>query len=157
MTGFKDNMSRGSSILYFPFLPHQPLLPRISAFIHHGGAGTSAVSLAAGVPQLIVPRLPMQRDFGTRLKLLGVGRIVSPAFYRANRVAKNLSELIHSPAIRQRCQKFAEQLRHDGADGARVACDAMEILHREAGRRTTPDFTSSAGNSSISPRPLAVN
>lgn len=134
-TGFENQSSSTPSNLYFPFLPHGQILPRVSAFIHHGGAGTSAVSLAAGVPQLIVPRLPMQRDFGKRLELLQVGRVVSPRSYRAGRVARLLSELVNSPTIRARCQESAELLRQDGADGARITCDAMQILLREAPRR----------------------
>lgn len=36
-------------------IPHLLLLPECSAVVHHGGAGTSAAALVAGLPQIICP------------------------------------------------------------------------------------------------------
>jgi len=36
-------------------VPHSWLFPRTSAVVHHGGAGTTAAGLRAGVPSIIVP------------------------------------------------------------------------------------------------------
>lgn len=38
------------------FIPQAELLPRCSAVIHHGGAGTMFGALAHGVPQVVVPQ-----------------------------------------------------------------------------------------------------
>ncbi|MFC6659857.1 glycosyltransferase [Deinococcus multiflagellatus] len=38
-------------------LPHSWLFPRVSAVVHHGGAGTTAAGLRAGVPSVITPFL----------------------------------------------------------------------------------------------------
>ncbi len=35
--------------------PHDWLFPRMSAIVHHGGAGTTAAALRSGVPSIIVP------------------------------------------------------------------------------------------------------
>lgn len=35
--------------------PHEALLPRCAAVMHHGGAGTTAAALRAGTPQLVCP------------------------------------------------------------------------------------------------------
>ncbi|NIW49113.1 MAG: glycosyltransferase, partial [Gammaproteobacteria bacterium] len=35
--------------------PHQWLFPRMATIVHHGGAGTTAAALRAGVPSVIVP------------------------------------------------------------------------------------------------------
>jgi hypothetical protein len=35
--------------------PHTALLPHCCAVVHHGGAGTTAASLAAGCPQVVSP------------------------------------------------------------------------------------------------------
>lgn len=128
--GMSDETVVTPSLLKIPFLPYRLVLPRTAAFIHHGGAGTIAMSLAAGIPQLIVPRLQGQSDLGVRLRNLGVGRIVRPWMYRAPRVAKTLLELIHSQEVTDRCREFAERMRQGGADGANVACDVMERLIR---------------------------
>src|SRR6185437_316383 len=36
---------------------HAALFPRLAAVVHHGGAGTTATTLRAGVPQVIVPHM----------------------------------------------------------------------------------------------------
>ena len=36
-------------------VPHHLLLPECSAMMHHGGAGTCAAALTAGLPQLVCP------------------------------------------------------------------------------------------------------
>ena len=33
------------------YMPFSPLLPRSAALVHHGGIGTKAQALAAGIPQ----------------------------------------------------------------------------------------------------------
>lgn len=35
--------------------PHDWLFPRVSAVVHHGGAGTVAIGLKNGKPTMVVP------------------------------------------------------------------------------------------------------
>jgi sterol 3beta-glucosyltransferase len=44
-----------ASILHIDSVPHDWLFPRMAALVHHGGAGTTAAGLRAGVPSVIVP------------------------------------------------------------------------------------------------------
>ncbi len=37
------------------YVPHEWLFPHMAALIHHGGAGTTAAGLRAGVPMVVVP------------------------------------------------------------------------------------------------------
>ncbi|WP_409484522.1 glycosyltransferase [Arsenicicoccus dermatophilus] len=53
--------------------PHAWLLPRCAAVVGHGGAGTTAAALHAGVPQLVVPHMGDQPYWGRRVHELGVG------------------------------------------------------------------------------------
>jgi UDP:flavonoid glycosyltransferase YjiC (YdhE family) len=50
------------------------IFPACRAVVHHGGAGTLAACLRAGVPQLILWTLPDQPFFAAQLKRLEVGR-----------------------------------------------------------------------------------
>ena len=58
------------------YAPFGVLLPRLSALIHHGGIGTSAQALAAGIPQLVAPFAHDQFDNAARLRRLGVATVV---------------------------------------------------------------------------------
>ena len=61
------------------YAPLSRLLPRCAALVHHGGIGTLAQALAAGVPQLTMPMGFDQPDNTTRLLRLGVARWVAPS------------------------------------------------------------------------------
>lgn len=54
-------------------VPHDALLPLLAGSVHHGGAGTTAAGLRAGVPSACVPALFDQHYHGRRLAALGVG------------------------------------------------------------------------------------
>jgi sterol 3beta-glucosyltransferase len=53
--------------------PHAWLFPRCKAVIHHGGAGTTAAGLRAGIPNIVVPFAADQPFWGRRVALLGAG------------------------------------------------------------------------------------
>ncbi|KAE8959943.1 Sterol 3-beta-glucosyltransferase, partial [Phytophthora rubi] len=44
-----------SNVFFIGNCPHDWLMPRVSAVVHHGGAGTTAAGLLAGKPTFIVP------------------------------------------------------------------------------------------------------
>src|SRR5262249_31774015 len=52
--------------LWLPYVPLAALLPRAAALVHHGGIGTTAEALRAGVPQVIVPLAYDQFDNAAR-------------------------------------------------------------------------------------------
>lgn len=53
--------------------PFGALFARARVVIHHGGVGTAAQALAAGIPQLLVPMAHDQPDNAARLEALGAG------------------------------------------------------------------------------------
>ncbi len=76
ITPYVDQLPRRLPIgmHHVAWAPFSQLLPRLSALVHHGGIGTSAQALAAGVPQLVVPFAHDQFDNAARLERLGVAR-----------------------------------------------------------------------------------
>jgi UDP:flavonoid glycosyltransferase YjiC (YdhE family) len=52
--------------------PHHKLFPRMAAVIHHGGSGTTATALRAGVPQVILPLILDQYHHAHRLHAAGL-------------------------------------------------------------------------------------
>jgi hypothetical protein len=59
-------------VRWFAYVPLRQLLPRSSAILHHGGIGTVAAALAAGIPQLIAPLNFDNPYHGARIAELGV-------------------------------------------------------------------------------------
>jgi sterol 3beta-glucosyltransferase len=71
--------------------PHSWLFPRMAAVVHHGGAGTTAAGLRAGVPSIIIPFSNDQFAWGRRVYELGVGSKPIP---RKKLTAERLSDAI---------------------------------------------------------------
>ena len=63
--------SSSSNLLYLESAPHDWLLPRCKMLIHHGGAGTVAAGLRAGIPQVIVPFMTDQPFWARRVHAVG--------------------------------------------------------------------------------------
>lgn len=74
-------------------VPHSWLFPRMAAVVHHGGAGTTAEGLRAGVPNLVLPFVLDQPFWGARLKALGVGPDPIP---QKKLSAESLATAIHT-------------------------------------------------------------
>ncbi|MDD3336850.1 MAG: glycosyltransferase, partial [Eubacteriales bacterium] len=55
------------------FVPHDWLFSKVSAVIHHGGAGTLAAGIVAGLPTLVIPFGGDQPFWGERVRALGIG------------------------------------------------------------------------------------
>ena len=88
------------------YAPFGKLFRHCSAVVHHGGVGTTAQALAAGIPQLILPMAWDQPDNATRVKRLGVGGWLSPNSSGV-RMAYVLAGLM-TPETRARCRAVAE-------------------------------------------------
>lgn len=101
-----------ANVKHFPFLPLADVLPHASTFIHHGGIGTVAQSLAAGVPQLVVPAAFNQPDEARRLKRLGVAEILLPEQFRTKRLVSLLKKLNDEP-FRTRCKEIAARFENE--------------------------------------------
>jgi sterol 3beta-glucosyltransferase len=54
-------------------VPFDWLFPRMKAIVHHGGMGTTAAALQAGIPSVVVPFTADQPFWGRRVYQLGVG------------------------------------------------------------------------------------
>jgi rhamnosyltransferase subunit B len=118
-----------ASIGYFGYVPLRLLLPRSAAIVHHGGVGTVAAALRAGIPQLIVPVKFDNEAHGARVSNMGVGSVLRLRQLQPERLAKEVQPLLASLRIREKCYHYAEKLR--GADGIEAACRIIEDDSRE--------------------------
>lgn len=107
------------------FAPFRELFPRCAAVVHHGGVGTVAECLAAGVPQAVLPIAWDQKDNATRVKRLGAGDWLRAASATGPRLAALLRPLI-TPAARERSSSVARRFNH--SDGLARATDLLEAM-----------------------------
>jgi UDP:flavonoid glycosyltransferase YjiC (YdhE family) len=110
-------------IVHVAYAPFGALLPRLSAFVHHGGIGSTSQALRAGVPQLIRPVAYDQFDNSARAVELGVARELLPKQYSARSVADVLSYLTSDVHVRERCKEITTSFVHGRA--VQKACDVI--------------------------------
>lgn len=107
-------------------ISHFWLFPRMSAVVHHGGAGTTGAGLRAGVPSIVTPFFGDQPFWGRRVYELGVGPKPIP---RRRLTVTNLAEAIQHAVsdaeMRQKASLLGERIRAE--DGI---ARAVEIIER---------------------------
>jgi UDP:flavonoid glycosyltransferase YjiC (YdhE family) len=101
-------------------IPHSWLFPRMAAVVHHGGVGTTAAGLRAGVPSIIVPFMADQPFWGQRVADLGVGVAPIPRRHlTSERLAAAITATVTDAPMRQRAAALGEAVRaEDGVDNA---------------------------------------
>jgi sterol 3beta-glucosyltransferase len=111
--------------------PHDWLFPRMSVVVHHGGAGTTAEGLRAGVPSVIVPFIVDQLFWGKRVQELGAG---SEPIHAKRLTAANLTEAIQKSSsdagIRSRAEAIGRLIRSEDGVG-----NAVQIIQNYSGAR----------------------
>jgi rhamnosyltransferase subunit B len=113
-------------VIHADYVPFSELLPQVAALVHHGGIGTSAQAMAAGVPQLVTPICHDQLDNAERMRRLGVARTIPMSRFNGRRGARLLGLLTGSDAVSAACGNVAG--RFPNLDGLGSTCDALESL-----------------------------
>ena len=116
-----------ATVLQVDYAPFSLVLPACAAIIHHGGIGTSAQAMTAGIPQLVMPLAFDQPDNANRLEKLGVARWLKPDRFTGPNVAKMLQELTQSETVRTACQTVAKKMAAE-PNPASAIIDAVEKL-----------------------------
>ena len=73
-----------SQITRLPLQALPPLLRRAHAFVHHGGIGSCAQGLTAGVPQILMPRAYDQFENAAAIQRMGMGWAMPRPIQRAS-------------------------------------------------------------------------
>ncbi|WP_371100488.1 glycosyltransferase [Streptomyces sp. PU_AKi4] len=117
----------GDDVLTVGDVPHALLFPRLAAVVHHGGAGTSAAALRAGVPAVPVPVTADQPFWARRLAALGAA--TDPVPFRSL-TAERLAGSLHHVVKQQSYSRAAATAAHHMAaeNGARKTLKAIQQM-----------------------------
>jgi sterol 3beta-glucosyltransferase len=116
----KENMP--DSVFLVNSVPHSWLFLRVAAVVHHGGAGTTAAGLRAGVPSAVIPFFGDQPFWGERIAALGVGPKPIP---RKQLTVENLANAIQTvvtdQTMRQRAAALGKKIQAENGIAKAVA------------------------------------
>jgi UDP:flavonoid glycosyltransferase YjiC (YdhE family) len=115
------------SVLMVDSIPHSWLFPRVEAVIHHGGAGTTAAGLTAGVPSIIIPFHGDQPYWGSLVTKLGVGPKPIPRNKLSEKKLRNaIQEINTNQRIREEAAELGTKIQAE--DGIAKAIDIIKKL-----------------------------
>jgi len=124
-----QDFSLPRNVLAIDAAPHDWLLPRCKAVIHHGGAGTTAAGLRAGIPNLVVSFAADQPFWGARVHAIGAGPHPIPVKrLTTKRLVAALVEA-DEDALRNGAQAAGRMIRAEDGVGA-----AVKVIEATAAR-----------------------
>ena len=105
-------------------VPHDWLFPRVSAVVHHGGAGTTAIGIMLGKPTVVVPFFGDQLFWGNMIYRAGAGPM--PVAYKkldSTQLAESIKVAL-KPETRGRAHELAEKIKNE--DGPAKAAQLFQ-------------------------------
>lgn len=110
-------------------IPHSWLFPLVTAVVHHGGAGTTAAGLRAGVPSIVIPFFGDQFFWGQRVAELGVGPEPIPRKQlTVERLAQAIQKALTDQKMRQRAVNLGMKIQAE--EGILSAVAVVQEIER---------------------------
>ena len=111
----KEILDGSDLCAHMSYIDFEYALPKARAIIHHGGVGTTAQAIKAGIPQLIRPIKYDQPDNANRIAKLGLGAYVLPKFFTAETVVPILSSLLAQAPDNEALKKYSADVKRGNA------------------------------------------
>jgi UDP:flavonoid glycosyltransferase YjiC (YdhE family) len=110
----------GADVFVTRSFDHAEVLPRCSAAVHHGGAGTTQTVMRAGIPAVVAHVFADQPMWGMRIERQGLGVATPYQSLTADRLTESIRPLL-ATAVKQRCAEVARRMAGEDAVGAVLA------------------------------------
>ncbi|MGA7989365.1 MAG: glycosyltransferase [Candidatus Dormiibacterota bacterium] len=106
-----SQVDASDEVLLVNSTPHDWLFPQMAAVVHHGGAGTTAAGLRAGVPTITTPAYGDQFFWGQRIAELGAGPPPIPRKHlTADRLAAAIRLATNDHRMHERARFMAQKV-----------------------------------------------
>jgi sterol 3beta-glucosyltransferase len=127
-SGLSENMDMPSTVFRLKSAPHAWLFPRMAAVVHHGGAGTTAAGMRAGVPSIVVTYGNDTLAWGKRVFELGVGPRAIPRKKLSAEALAGAISAARSEAMQKAAAELGGKIRQENGaeDAAREICRVLE-------------------------------
>jgi rhamnosyltransferase subunit B len=119
--------SEDRAILQIDYADLGLVLPRCALLVHHGGIGTVARALSAGIPQIVSPLKYDQPDNAHRVEALGLGARLEREHLNARSLAALVQRLLSAEWPRRRLLALTERIQAHDAIG-----ECASLLERVA-------------------------
>jgi sterol 3beta-glucosyltransferase len=118
--GALSGVQSNSDTMVIKSAPHRSLFPRVTAVVHHGGAGTTAAGLLAARPTIVCPFQGDQHFWGAAIHSAGAGPQPMPAKkLTTNRLASAIQTANADADMRTRAAELSKRIaQENGADRA---------------------------------------
>jgi rhamnosyltransferase subunit B len=120
---------QSEDVLNVAFAPFSQIFPACAAVIHHGGIGTIAQCLRAGVPSLVVPGGMDQPFNAAQVMRCKAGLWIPRKRYTVERARRALQALLSTPIYQERAREIQAQVMQE--DGVAVLCTEIEKVLRD--------------------------
>ncbi|KAF1851449.1 glycosyltransferase family 1 protein [Cucurbitaria berberidis CBS 394.84] len=123
-----DELGKPEGVFMLGNCPHDWLFKRVSAVVHHGGAGTTAAGIAAGKPTVVIPFFGDQAFWGAMVSRAGAGP--DPIPYKdltAEKLAGAINEAL-KPESLDKAQELCNKIKQE--DGCQKGAQSFhQMLH----------------------------
>jgi sterol 3beta-glucosyltransferase len=118
-----------TTVFHAGSLPHGWLFGQVGAVIHHGGFGTTAAGLRAGVPAIVIPHVIDQFYWGQRVCELGMGpKFIPRGQLSAEKLAAAITQCRQDDGLKRRAAELGSQICAE-PDGVCTAVEAIGSLN----------------------------
>jgi rhamnosyltransferase subunit B len=115
-------------VLRVDYVPLNLLLPHVAGIVYHGGIGTCAQALKAGVPQVVMPIAFDQFHTAAHVEHLGVGVRMTRRNYLGS-LSSTLREMLANSAVSRRCLEISAKF---ASNSVQTCCDSILSLAFES-------------------------
>jgi len=125
----KENLPE--TVFMIGSMPHSWLFPQMAAVVHHGGAGTTAAGLWAGIPAIVTPFFGDQPFWAQRVYELGVApRPIPRQRLTVERLAESIRIAVSDMAMRKSAASLGERIRAENGIARAVAVIEQNRRHK---------------------------
>lgn len=133
--GDMGNIPLPDSMYLSDAIPHDWLFPRMRAVVHHGGAGTTAAAIWAGVPAVVLPLYGDTHFWAKQIHALGLGpRPIIRDHIAVETLARAIRQAAEDQAMHKRVQKMARSLQEE--QGSEKASELIDTYLERLWRRS---------------------